>query len=240
VAMEVSSHAIDLHRVDAVTFAVAAFTNLTQDHLDYHHTMEEYWSVKRRLFTEMDVRARVVNTDDPAGRELASTLGSAITVGRVDEALIRAADEVQDATSSVVTLVTPWGSRRLRVPLAGRYNVDNALVAAGSGIAVGIELDAIARGLEEAPQVPGRLERIDEGQPFAVLVDYAHTPDSLAKALAAVRAATPGRVIVVFGCGGDRDRDKRPPHGSSGRSRSRRGRDHERQPTERGPGRYHP
>ncbi|MEN6430152.1 MAG: UDP-N-acetylmuramoyl-L-alanyl-D-glutamate--2,6-diaminopimelate ligase [Coriobacteriales bacterium] len=215
VAMEVSSHAIDLHRVDAVTFAVAAFTNLTQDHLDYHHTMEEYWSVKRRLFTEMDVRARVVNTDDPAGRELASTLGSAIAVGRGDEALVRAADEVQAATSSVFTLVTPWGSRRLRVPLAGRYNVDNALVAAGSGIAVGIELDAIARGLEEAPQVPGRLERIDEGQPFAVLVDYAHTPDSLAKALAAVRAATPGRVIVVFGCGGDRDPDKRPLMGAA-------------------------
>lgn len=210
VSMEVSSHALDLHRVDGTRFAVAAFTNLTQDHLDYHHTLEEYWSVKRRLFTEMDVRARVINIDDPAGAELADTLSGVWTVGRSPRAIIRATDEIAAALSTTFTLVTPEGERQVVLPLAGAYNVENALVAAGSALALGIALDTVVAGLESAPQVPGRLERIDVGQPFAVFVDYAHTPDSLAKAIAAVRAVTPGRVIVVFGCGGDRDPEKRP------------------------------
>ncbi len=210
VAMEVSSHAIDLKRIVGVRFAVAAFTNITQDHLDYHHTMEEYWSVKQRLFTEADVERRVVNIDDPRGLELAAGLEDVVTVGRHERALIRAIDEDPGPLSTTFTLVTPEGSARLTLPLAGAYNVENALVAAGSAHARGIGLEAIVRGLEHAPQVPGRLERIDEGQPFAVLVDYAHTPDSLAKAIDAVRAVTPGRVIVVFGCGGDRDPEKRP------------------------------
>lgn len=215
VSMEVSSHAIDLGRVDGTTFAVAAFTNLTQDHLDYHHTLEEYWSVKRRLFTSMDVRARVVNIDDPAGLELAATLDSPITVGRSEGALVRATDEEFGPVSTSFTLVTPEGSLRVLLPLAGAYNVENALVAAGSARALGIDLQTVVEGLEHAPQVPGRLERIDEGQPFAVLVDYAHTPDSLAKAIESLRAVTPGRVIVVFGCGGDRDPDKRPMMGAA-------------------------
>ncbi len=209
VAMEVSSHAIDLHRVDGTQFAVAAFTNLTQDHLDYHHTLEEYWSVKQRLFTDMDVRARVINIDDTAGAELAGTLSEVWTVGRSPAALVRATDEVAGPLSTAFTLVTPVGERRLLLPLAGSYNVENALVAAGSALALGVGLDSVVAGLSGAPQVPGRLERVDVGQPFAVLVDYAHTPDSLAKAIAAVRAVTPGKVIVVFGCGGDRDPEKR-------------------------------
>ncbi|MHB8925397.1 MAG: Mur ligase family protein, partial [Coriobacteriia bacterium] len=180
VSMEVSSHAIDLGRVDGTTFAVAAFTNLTQDHLDYHHTLEEYWAVKRRLFTTMDVRARVVNIDDPAGLELAAALDSPVTVGRGDGALVRATDEERGPVSTAFTLTTPGGSARIVLPLAGAYNVENALVAAGSAFALGIGLETVVEGLEHAPQVPGRLERIDEGQPFAVLVDYAHTPDSLA------------------------------------------------------------
>lgn len=209
VAMEVSSHAIDLHRVDGVRFAVAAFTNLTQDHLDYHSTLEEYWSVKRRLFTEADVAERVVNVDDERGRTLASDVAARWTVGRDANAAVRATDEALGPVSSTFRLVTPLGEVRVTLPLAGAYNVSNALVAAASGLALGIDMETVVRGLEQAPQVPGRLERIDEGQPFAVLVDYAHTPDSLAKAIAAVRAVTRGRVITVFGCGGDRDPEKR-------------------------------
>ncbi|MHB8049701.1 MAG: UDP-N-acetylmuramoyl-L-alanyl-D-glutamate--2,6-diaminopimelate ligase [Coriobacteriia bacterium] len=210
VSMEVSSHAIDLHRVDAVEFAVAAFTNLTQDHLDYHHTLAEYWSVKRRLFTELEVAERVVNIDDSYGAGLAAALGDVWTVGRAKTAAVRAVDERPGADSTVFTLVTPHGSAELVLPLAGAYNVSNALVAAGCGLALGLGLEAVVDGLNHAPQVPGRLERIDEGQQFTVLVDYAHTPDSLGKAIAAVRAVTPGRVITVFGCGGDRDPEKRP------------------------------
>jgi len=215
VAMEVSSHAIDLHRVDATRFAVAAFTNLSQDHLDYHHTLAEYWSVKRRLFTELDVGARVINIDDAAGRELAWECGNAISVGRDESAVIHAVDEVPGPLSTEFTLVGPSGAERLALPLAGRYNVENALVAAGCGVALGIGIERIAAGLTSAPQVPGRLERIEEGQPFAVFVDYAHTPDSLEKAIQAVRAVTVGRVIVVFGCGGDRDPDKRALMGAA-------------------------
>jgi UDP-N-acetylmuramoyl-L-alanyl-D-glutamate--2,6-diaminopimelate ligase len=215
VAMEVSSHAIDLHRVDATRFAVAAFTNLSQDHLDYHHTLAEYWSVKRRLFTELDVGGRVVNIDDPAGRDLALERGDTIGVGRDESAAIRATDEVPGPLSTEFTLGGPWGTERLVLPLAGRYNVENALIAAGCATVLGIGIERIRAGLESAPQVPGRLERIEEGQPFAVFVDYAHTPDSLEKAIQAVRAVTPGRVIVVFGCGGDRDPDKRSLMGAA-------------------------
>jgi len=215
VSMEVSSHAIDLHRVDAVTFGVAAFTNLTQDHLDYHHTLEEYWSVKRRLFTELDVRERVINIDDAYGAELAVSLGDVWTVGRDGGASVRAEAERPFADSTAFVLVAPEGPAELVLPLAGAYNVSNALVAAGAALALGIGLEAVVEGLSHAPQVPGRLERIDEGQPFTVLVDYAHTPDSLSKAVAAVRAVTPGRVITVFGCGGDRDPDKRPMMGAA-------------------------
>lgn len=213
-AVEVSSHAIDLHRVDSMRFAVAAFTNLTQDHLDYHQTLEEYWSVKRRLFTDFDVAERVVNIDDPRGADLALSTGARWTVGRDADACVRAIDEEPGPYGTAFTLVTPSSEVRFTLPLAGAYNVSNALVAAGCALAQGVSLEHIVTGLSNAPQVPGRLERIDEGQPFAVLVDYAHTPDSLAKAIAAVRAVTPGRVIVLFGCGGDRDPEKRPVMGA--------------------------
>lgn len=215
VSMEVSSHAIDLGRVEGVRFAAAAFTNLTQDHLDYHGTLEEYWTVKRRLFTDLDVEHRVINIDDPRGALLAAELGAVWTVGRDESAAVRAADEAHGPGQTAFTLVSPAGSRRVALPLAGAYNVSNALVAAGVALSMGIDLDVVATGLERAPQVPGRLERIDEGQEFTVLVDYAHTPDSLAKAIAAVREVTPGRVIAVFGCGGDRDPAKRPLMGAA-------------------------
>ncbi len=215
VSMEVSSHAIDLRRVDAMHFAVAAFTNLTQDHLDYHHTVEEYFAVKRSLFTELDVAARVVNIDDAHGAGMALDLPDVLTVGRADDAEIRAEDEVLYADRATFTLATPTGSIPVELPLAAEYNVSNALVAAGCAIALDIPLDRIAEGLAGAPQVPGRLERVECGQPFSVFVDYAHTPDSLEKAISAVHDVTPGRVIVVFGCGGDRDPEKRPLMGAA-------------------------
>lgn len=214
-AIEVSSHAIDLHRVDGVHFAVAAFTNLTQDHLDYHHTLEEYFAVKRRLLSDLDVSGRVVNIDDEYGRMLATELDITLTVGRSVDADVRAYVERPDAASTRFTLVTPDGEVDIRLPLAGEYNVSNALVAAGCALVLGVDLETIAAGLESAPQVPGRLERIDAGQSFSVLVDYAHTPDSLKKAIGAVRAVTTGRVITVFGCGGDRDPEKRPLMGAA-------------------------
>ncbi len=214
-AMEVSSHAIDLHRLDGTRFAVAAFTNLTQDHLDHHHTMEEYYAVKKRLFTDFSVDRRVVCVDDPYGAGIAEDLPDCTSVGRSQDSAIRARDEVLTSDASEFTLATPVGTRRVRMPLAGAYNVSNALVAAGCAIELGIDLDVVVEGLETAPQVPGRLERISCGQPFSVVVDYAHTPDSLAKAVEALQAVTEGRVIVVFGCGGDRDIDKRPLMGAA-------------------------
>lgn len=214
-SIEVSSHAIDLHRVDALRFAVAAFTNLTQDHLDYHHTIEAYFAVKRRLFTDLDVGERVIDIDGPYGLRLAEDLGgSCLTVGRSSEATVRAVDERRSANGTRFTLITPAGERELLLPIAGAFNVSNALAAAGGGLAMGIALDTVVEGLRHAPQVPGRLERVDEGQGFAVLVDYSHTPDSLEKAIAAARGVTAGRVIVVFGCGGDRDPAKRPIMGA--------------------------
>ena len=209
VAMEVSSHAIDLHRVDAVVFAAVGLTNLTQDHLDYHHTMGEYAAVKRRLFTDFSVGARVIDVDDPFGAQLGEEFDGALTVGRHESASVRAIDELRFATGTEFTLVTPHGSARMLLPLAGAYNVSNALMAAGCALSIGIPLATVVAGLESAPQVPGRLERVDAGQQFSVLVDYAHTPDSLEKAIIAVKRVTKGRTIVVFGCGGDRDPAKR-------------------------------
>jgi len=215
VSMEVSSHAIDLHRVDFVRFAVVAFTNLTQDHLDYHRTMDEYFSVKKRLFTQADAENRVINIDDPAGLLLAFELDDVITVGLNPDAEIRADDVELLPGQSRFRLSTPAGSAEVLLPLAGAYNVSNALVAAGCAYALGLTVQQIALGLAQAVQVPGRLERIDEGQPFSVFVDYAHTPDSLEQVLHALKVVTPGRLIVVFGCGGDRDPAKRPLMGAA-------------------------
>jgi UDP-N-acetylmuramoyl-L-alanyl-D-glutamate--2,6-diaminopimelate ligase len=215
VVMEVSSHAIDLHRVDAVRFAVAAFTNLSQDHLDYHGDLEEYFEVKRRLFTDLAPGRAVVDIDDERGAALAAELAAAgatavLTVGRDESADVRAVDDRPGPVGTRFTILARGEAVTVELPLLGRFNVDNALVAAGCALALGLAPATVADGLSRAPQVPGRLERIDAGQPFAVLVDYAHTPDGLEKAIEAVRAVTPGRVIVVFGCGGDRDPDKRP------------------------------
>ena len=210
VSMEVSSHAIDLHRVDGVDFAVASFTNLSQDHLDYHSSLEEYLAVKERFVESAPRDARVIDVDDPAGRAMADRIGARWRVGRSTDATVRADGVVTGLSRTVFDLCAPDGSSRVALPLVGGFNIDNALVAAGCALALGVELRDIVRGLGDAPQVPGRLERVEAGQPFGVLVDYAHTPDGLRKALETVRCLAEDRVLVVFGCGGDRDHGKRP------------------------------
>jgi UDP-N-acetylmuramoyl-L-alanyl-D-glutamate--2,6-diaminopimelate ligase len=212
-SMEVSSHALELHRADAIHFAAAIFTNLTQDHLDFHETMERYYAAKRRLFEPGRARHCVVNVDDPYGARLAGELPGAATFAVDREATYRATDLHTDLTGSRFTVHGPGGAVALNSPLPGRFNVYNVLGALAAVRALGVPLDVAARAIETAGHVPGRFEPVDAGQDFAVLVDYAHTPDSLENVLRAARGLTDGRLHVVFGCGGDRDRGKRPMMG---------------------------
>ncbi len=212
--MEVSSHALELHRADAIHFAAAVFTNLTQDHLDFHKTMEAYFAAKRRLFVECRPRHAIVNADDGYGARLAAALGSAITFALDRPATYRARVLQTDLGGSRFEVVTPEGPVELRSPLAGRFNVSNVLAAFAVVRTLGVPAKAAAKVIASSGQVPGRFETVDEGQPFAVLVDYAHTPDSLENVLQATRAMADGRVHLVFGCGGDRDRGKRPIMGT--------------------------
>src|SRR5919106_1522844 len=223
-AMEVSSHALVLHRADAIHFAVKVFTNLSQDHLDFHADMEDYFEAKRLLFSgeggapiiELEGGISVLNLDDPYGRRLAEDLscgsgGECITysAGGAD-ADLSAHDVAFDAGGARFRCMTPEGAIDVRTPLPGHFNVANTLAALSACNAPGVDLTDAAAALATAEQVPGRFESIDEGQPFAVIVDYAHTPDSLENVLGAARRITGRRVISVFGCGGDRDREKRP------------------------------
>jgi UDP-N-acetylmuramoyl-L-alanyl-D-glutamate--2,6-diaminopimelate ligase len=210
VVMEVSSHALALHRADAIHWAVAIFTNLTQDHLDFHPTMEDYFLAKRRLF-ETGPQTAVINVDDAYGARLAADFPAAIRIG-IDspDAQLRATGVESDATGSTFTV----DGVLLRSPLPGRFNVLNVLGAVAAVRALGVDDATIADALPSAAPVPGRFEPVDEGQPFAVLVDYAHTPDSLDNVLRAARPLAAGRLIVVFGAGGDRDRAKRPLMGA--------------------------
>ena len=206
IAMEVSSHALAMGRVAATRFAVAVFTNLSHDHLDFHRDLDEYFEAKATLFTPRYSDAAVVNLDDERGRELAGR-GAVPTVGySIAEA---EALEVGATTSSF-----RGRGRDVDLPLGGRFNVSNALAAATAAAQLGVDPSTIARGLSQAPPVPGRFEPVDEGQPFAVLVDYAHKPGALDGALRAAReVAGGGRVILVVGAGGDRDTSKRPEMG---------------------------
>jgi UDP-N-acetylmuramoyl-L-alanyl-D-glutamate--2,6-diaminopimelate ligase len=215
-AMEVSSHALALRRTDGTEWACRIFTNLTQDHLDFHPTMEDYFLAKSRLFEGPG--ASVVNADDPYGRRLAAELPGATTYGIDREADYRARDIEWDAAGTAFSCQTPEGRLALEVRLPGLFNVQNALAAVAAARALGVEAEAIRRGLATAERVPGRFQPVDEGQSFAVLVDYAHTPDSLANVLRAARELATGRVHVVFGAGGDRDRSKRPLMGEVARA----------------------
>ncbi|MEV4422734.1 UDP-N-acetylmuramoyl-L-alanyl-D-glutamate--2,6-diaminopimelate ligase [Patulibacter sp. NPDC049589] len=246
--MEVSSHALSLGRADAIHWSAAIFTNLTQDHLDFHPTMEDYFLAKARLFADAGDAPKVVDVDDPYGRRLAGMHPDALTVGLESADARFRATEVRTGLRGSSFVV---GGRELSTPMPGRFNVMNALQAYVTAVALGVGEDVAAAALAEAGRVPGRLEPIDGGQPFAVLVDYAHTPDSLHNVLlaaagvldadAAIRRgegpsggtadvatgavagagggvpdADPsrGRSICVFGCGGDRDRGKRPLMGA--------------------------
>ncbi|HYG69125.1 MAG TPA: UDP-N-acetylmuramoyl-L-alanyl-D-glutamate--2,6-diaminopimelate ligase [Anaeromyxobacteraceae bacterium] len=212
--MEVSSHALAQERVAAIRFAAAGFTNLTRDHLDFHGDMESYFAAKRRLFAEHLVEGgvAVVNARDPWGARLADQLGPGRRVWRYGtraEDALRAEDVELGLAGIRARFVTPAGAFEVRSPLVGAHNVENLLCAAGLALALGIPPDAVARALSSSPGAPGRLERID-GRGIAVFVDYAHTDDALVRALAALRAASPRRLLCVFGCGGDRDHGKRP------------------------------
>jgi UDP-N-acetylmuramoyl-L-alanyl-D-glutamate--2,6-diaminopimelate ligase len=193
--MEATSHGSELRRLDRIRFDALVFTNLTQDHLDFHGTMERYFEAKRRLFLEGRPPA-AINSADEWGRRLLDDRPEALTYGFAPDAQIG-----PDALDAV------------DLKLRGRFNVENALGALAAGRLLGVDEEAIVRGLEAVPGVPGRFESVDEGQPFEVVVDYSHTPDSLENVLRAARELTEGRVICVFGCGGDRDRGKRPVMG---------------------------
>jgi UDP-N-acetylmuramoyl-L-alanyl-D-glutamate--2,6-diaminopimelate ligase len=212
--MEVSSHALALGRVDGVRYDVAGFTNLSQDHLDFHGSMEDYEAAKASLFTPERARTGVVNVDDAAGRRL------------VRAARIPMTTFGEDADWSVQEVdLQPDGSRfRVRGPgvdvhasvrLPGAFNTANALAAIACLVTAGVPVEAAVQGVADCPGVPGRMERVDAGQPFLALVDYAHTPDAVSRVVAAARGLTSGRVLVVLGCGGDRDRAKRPLMGAA-------------------------
>ncbi len=209
-AMEASSHGLDQHRVDGTRFACAVFTNLSLDHLDYHGTMEEYYAAKARLFTAALAERGAVNGDSIEGqRLLKEAVIPMLTFGFGPEANLRA--RAPELSPSGVAFEAD--GLAIRSHLRGAFNVYNCLAAIAAARQVEIEDGAIVQGIAELRGVPGRLEPVDAGQPFEVLVDYAHTPDSLDNVLRAVREFTPGRLLVVFGCGGDRDRGKRPVMG---------------------------
>ena len=214
-AMEVSSHALALHRCDAIHFEAALFTNLTQDHLDFHGGMEDYFLSKRKLF-ESRPKASIVNVDDHYGRRLAGEFECVTFSAEAAEADYIARGVELSASGASFELSGAGIAVGVRTPLPGHFNVANALGALVVALALGVEPETAAAGLAEAGTVPGRFEPVDEGQEFAVVVDYAHTPDSLENVLRAARRLTEGRLIAVFGAGGDRDRDKRPKMGRAG------------------------
>jgi UDP-N-acetylmuramoyl-L-alanyl-D-glutamate--2,6-diaminopimelate ligase len=220
--MEASSHALDLHRCDALSFEIAAFTNLTRDHLDYHGTMEAYFAAKRRLFDGSlgePPRASVLNVDDEYGarlyEELKATGRRVLRYSLEEEAEVTARGVEFSMGGTRLTLRTPEGEREVLSPLVGRPHVYNILTAAGCAHAVGLGLEETAAALGSCGGAPGRFERVAHAGDFAVVVDYAHTDDALRNVLRTARDVAKGRVITVFGCGGDRDRTKRAPMGEA-------------------------
>jgi UDP-N-acetylmuramoyl-L-alanyl-D-glutamate--2,6-diaminopimelate ligase len=219
VAMEVSSHALALSRVDGLQFDVAVFTNLTQDHLDFHGTLEAYRRAKRRLFeltaaSPKPGRRAVINADDPAGRSMVEGLDLPVLTYGLGPADVRARRHVATLEGVRIEVQTPAGPLEVASPLIGEHNVMNLLAAVAVGLALGMPPGEIAPALARVRAVPGRFERVEAGQPFVVVVDYAHTPDALERVLATARRLAGGRLGVVFGCGGDRDRGKRPLMGA--------------------------
>ncbi len=211
VALEISSHALTQHRTDGMTLDVAVFTNLSQDHLDYHATMESYFEAKARLFSATHARHAVVNLDDPWAEKLLDTTIPLTTFALDRDADVRATDVRVDANGLSLTL----DGLRIRSPLRGRFNASNVLAAVAAARVLDISDDPIRTGIGGLRAVPGRMEPIEAGQGSLVVVDYAHTPDSIRSVLRAARPLASGRLILVFGCGGDRDRSKRPAMGAA-------------------------
>jgi len=218
VVMEVSSHALSLERVEGCEFDSAIFTNLSREHLDFHKSMEDYLQAKIRLFSMLGKATRkkreklaVLNLDDPATEKIIrATEAKIVTYGVEKRADVIAKNIKFNMEKTVFTLLSPTGEVRISLPLIGKYNVSNALAASTVALGQGVSLDAIKRGLGKVSSIPGRFEKIDCGQPFTVVVDYAHTDEALRRLLEVCRELKPGRIITVFGCGGDRDRGKRP------------------------------
>ncbi|MBU0985875.1 MAG: UDP-N-acetylmuramoyl-L-alanyl-D-glutamate--2,6-diaminopimelate ligase, partial [Proteobacteria bacterium] len=226
VVMEVTSHAIDLCRVDHCGFTAGVFTNLTQDHLDYHKNMNAYWACKKKFFTDIldsgTVERRVaaiINQNNEKGRELLNALSETaripmvLSVGESSDNNIWPTAVAHDLTGMHGTISTPKGTFEFKSSLVGRHNLENILCATGAGVALNLSLNAIKAGLEAVAVVPGRLERIANNLERFVYVDYAHTPDALKNVLSALKKLSAGRMICVFGCGGNRDRAKRPQMG---------------------------
>jgi UDP-N-acetylmuramoyl-L-alanyl-D-glutamate--2,6-diaminopimelate ligase len=223
-ALEVSSHALAMERVWGCAFAVAVFTNLTRDHLDFHKTMEEYFAAKRRLFAGTGAGApgiAVINSDDAYGKELLGLAGRSITYGLQNGADVVAKKFDLSFSGVEFAAQTPVGKIEVQSPLVGKINVYNILAAIGAAVGLGIEPEAIGQGIRNLRAVPGRFERVDAGQPFLVVVDYAHTDDALRNLIQTARdLVKDGRIITLFGCGGDRDRTKRPLMGEAAGSLS--------------------
>lgn len=227
-AMEVSSHALDKRRVEDCEFDAAVFTNLTQDHMDYHKTFENYLNAKKRLFTEVlersgkDKKYSIINIDDPYGERIANEAkGQVVTYSAHNPSALVYAESSEITENGIeATVKTPKGDLTIKSKLFGAHNLSNLLAAAGTAVMLGSPIDSIEQGLSRITSVPGRLEGIQNSLGIAVLVDYAHTPDALENVLNASRPLTSGRLILVFGCGGDRDRAKRPQMGLIGRELS--------------------
>lgn len=214
VAMETSSHSLDQGRLDGLTFRAGIFTNLTREHLDYHGTMEAYLAAKLRLSALLGTDGvEVVNRDDDAWLAMPAVPPSRrVTFGLHPDAMVRAADVRSGSAGTVFTLESRWGRTEVRIPFIGDFNVANALGAAASALALGRPLAEVVERLDQAPQVPGRMEILHRHD-FVVLRDYMHTPDAYERVLGTLRPLTSGRLVVLFGCGGDRDRGKRPVMG---------------------------
>jgi len=214
VVMEVSSHALDQGRTADCPFRVAVFTNFTRDHLDYHNSMEKYFNAKACLFRVLKKGRRkgvaVINMDDPRGKELASICSAEVLTYGLDRKLDFSADSIStDKTGLKARLITPAGKAEITSSLIGRINLYNILAATAASLSLGIDLDRIVEGIKRLKAVPGRMELVKNRKDLTVVVDYAHTPDALLKAQETLRPLTEGRLITLFGCGGDRDKGKR-------------------------------
>lgn len=217
--LEVSSHALALHRVDNIEFRIAVYTNITRDHLDFHKTMEEYLECKKQLLKRLDgpMSYAVINLDVPEFRSFFGDFSSSYISYSLEDSTadVYCTRFELETGQTLFDLMTPMGVHTVTFPLPGRFNLINGLAAAAAGLAAGVDIDNVVRGLETAKPVPGRFNYIECGQPFAVYIDFAHTPDALTRLCETAREISQGRLLVLFGCGGDRDRGKRPLMGKA-------------------------